>query len=75
MQPVDSSIFCRPLSFDAFFQKCKEKLNAVFINQFKKDKLFNDMLFEISKTEFKEKYLESAQFIKPNKSVAKSNGK
>ena len=32
MQPVDQSIFCRPLSFDAFFGRCKEKLNFVFIN-------------------------------------------
>jgi hypothetical protein len=29
---IDLSIFCRPLSFDTFFARCKEKLNFVFIN-------------------------------------------
>ena len=51
---VDASIFCKPLSFDVFFDRCKEKLNQVFINQFKKDKMFNDLLFKICETETKQ---------------------
>ena len=45
------SIYCRPLSFDNFFNKCHEKLNHVFMYKFKKDKIFNDLLLEICKTE------------------------
>ena len=45
------SIYCRPLSFENFFQKCNDKLNQVFVFQFKKDKIFNDLLLEICKTE------------------------
>ena len=64
--PIDMSIFCRPLSFDRFFIRCKEKLNFVFINQFKKDKLFTDLLFEICKSETYQQFLERAHFIRPS---------
>ena len=73
--PVDTSIFCKPLSFDQFFIRCKDRLNHVFINQFKKDKMFNDLLFKICETETKQQFLERAQFIKPSfVKENKSNG-
>ena len=75
MEPVDSSIYCRPLSFDKFFARCKEKLNFVFINQFKKDKMFNNLLFEICKTETHQQFLERAHFIRPKSFVGKWKNK
>jgi hypothetical protein len=63
-QEVDLTMFCHPLSFEKFFSRCKDKLNFVLVNQFKKDKKFNDLLLEICKTETQQQFFERAEFIK-----------
>ena len=44
------SQLCKPLAFDPFYALCQSKLHQVFL-LFKKDKAFNDLLFEICKEE------------------------
>ena len=44
------SQLCKPLAFDPFYALCQTKLHQVFL-LFKKDKAFNDLLFEICKEE------------------------
>ena len=45
--------FCKPLSFNLFFQECKGKLEFVFKTVFKKEKVFNELLLEICETEIR----------------------
>jgi hypothetical protein len=63
------SQLCKPLSFDPFYALCQSKLHQVFL-LFKKDKAFNDLLFEICKEEIQQDFLEKVSFIK--KPVRKS---
>jgi hypothetical protein len=57
--PVDF-IFCHPLCFDKFYDRCKEKLNIILYQHFKKDRMFNDLLFELCKVEIQQAFLEKA---------------
>jgi len=43
---------------------CKERLNLVLINNFRKDKMFTDMLFEIWENETKQVVFEEANLVR-----------
>ena len=50
--------YIRPLCVNAFQDRCRDKLNHIFISKFKLDKSFNDLLLEICKTEIKYSFIE-----------------
>ena len=52
----DETILQRPLNFDQFFEKCEQRL-AFILKEFKKDKKFSDLLFEVCKNEIHETFL------------------
>ena len=59
----DQSHFFQPLSFEPFFQRCKDQLDVVYNNQFKKDKIFGQLLIEICQTEIKQEFYEKAKIL------------
>ena len=62
-QDREDDNYARPLCFDKFFKKCKSKLNLIYKNDFKKEKVFNDLLITICESQVKEEFLEKANFI------------
>ena len=50
--------YIRPLCMNAFQDRCRDKLNHIFVNKFKKDKSFNNLLLEICKTEIRYSFME-----------------
>ena len=70
---AEESIFCRPLSFNQLFAACKEKLTQLFLLEFKRDKVFKDIYFEICQAEIRETFLRRTKFLKTGPAVNQSN--
>ena len=57
--PISTSVksfnehLCRPLCFDRFFIHSTNKLNSLHMNYFMKDKMFNEILFSLCKTQIR----------------------
>jgi len=56
------TLYCKPMSFFLFFHKSELILKKTFNNEFKKDKAFNELLFELCKTEIHQNFLTRANF-------------
>ena len=63
LESIGEGSFCRPLSFEMFFNRCQSRLEKLFTQKFKKDRIFNDLLLEICQTEIKEEFYEKVKVL------------
>ena len=63
LESIGGGSFCRPLCFDPFFERCHQRLEKLYSQRFKKDKIFNDLLLEICQTEIKQDFYEKVEVL------------